>query len=628
MSKQRTWVRHVGWLLSLCCLLTALPSTVLAQSNPVEVSIERIGFDAQGNALNGAWVPVVVTGVNTAADIRGSLVIDSGRNAAIVRQPLDLPGGARKQVTLLYRTDLNQSTLTASFVSEQGDVLATDSERYIVHDSGDALVGVFGGPPTALAGFRVRGRTTTVLNLPGDVLPATDAELMNFSVIAIVGEEPTAEQAAALQRWVVTGGTLLIDSGPSSQGTPASLSQLTPAQATGAAPQTAILSGFGTTKFLTPVTLVVRPLLEPAADATVLAQDGSVVLIAQRPLGMGKIIATGFDIAALPVDDTRNGNWRAIITPPAMMQWNPAFPWRMGNGNNTGLPSSLTLALLILGYILVVGPLNYFVLRRLDRREWAWVSIPGGVLLFMVIAYLAGGNLRGASATALQVAVVDTAPGLNDGRVNANIGFSAGRRGTWTTTVPAGVVLGHSLRNQFAGIMDSQAPEIQQNSDGSSVLPNWSANVGEIRHVTAVGAAAVPYRIEASNLQSVDNRWSSGTITNRGSGPIERAYLVINENYLRLPTLQPNESYTIDPIDQSPGFPYVFEGGTDDQVEALTTLYDSSRSFDGNTPFDNSLFTPRLIILDSQPTVPSTLDGGSSGTTVTIYNFLLTLENE
>ncbi len=623
MSKQPTWGRYLGWLLAACYLLVALPTA--AQGNPVEVTIERIGFDAQGNALSGAWIPVVVTIANPAADLRGTLEIQASAGAAIVRQPLDLPGGARKQVTLLYRADLNHSNIRATFRSEQGATLATASERYIVHDSGDVLVGVFGGPATTLAGFRVRGRTTTVLNLPSAGLPGSDAELLNFTVIALVGAEPTAEQAAALQRWVASGGTLLIDSGPSSLGIPASLSQLAPARAAETAPQTVAIRTFGPTNLSAPVTLTARPLLELAADATVLAQDGPTVVLVQRPLGLGTIMATGFDIAALPVDDTRNRNWPAIIRPSPSLQWNPAFPWRMSNGDSAGLPSAGTLALLILGYILVVGPLNYLVLRRIDRREWAWVSIPAGVVLFMVIAYLAGGDLRGPSAAALQVAVVDTAPELDDGRVIANVGFTAGRRGKWTTTAPAGVVFGPSRSNNFGGIDDSNTPEIQQNSDGSSVLPNWTANVGETRQATAVGAVAVPYRIEASNLERTNNSWSGGTITNRGSVPIERAYLVIGETYLRLPTLPPGASYTVDPLQEQSGFPYIFDDSISDlQIEALTTVYDNSRNFEGNNQLAES---PRLVILDSQPALPTTLDGGSTSTAVTIYNIHLSVEN-
>ena len=38
-------------------------------------------------------------------------------------------------------------------------------------------------------------------------------------------------------------------------------------------------------------------------------------------------------------------------------------------------PAELLLAVLV-GYILLIGPISYLVLRRLDRRELAWVTAP------------------------------------------------------------------------------------------------------------------------------------------------------------------------------------------------------------------------------------------------------------
>ena len=37
---------------------------------------------------------------------------------------------------------------------------------------------------------------------------------------------------------------------------------------------------------------------------------------------------------------------------------------------------SAGLLLLLFGYIALIGPINYLVLRRLDRREWAWITMP------------------------------------------------------------------------------------------------------------------------------------------------------------------------------------------------------------------------------------------------------------
>ena len=53
------------------------------------------------------------------------------------------------------------------------------------------------------------------------------------------------------------------------------------------------------------------------------------------------------------------------------------------------LPSIEGLLLLLLGYIVLIGPINYLVLRRLDRREWAWVTMP-----LLVVGFTAGAPTR------------------------------------------------------------------------------------------------------------------------------------------------------------------------------------------------------------------------------------------
>ncbi|MBK8024645.1 MAG: hypothetical protein IPK19_25285 [Chloroflexi bacterium] len=41
-------------------------------------------------------------------------------------------------------------------------------------------------------------------------------------------------------------------------------------------------------------------------------------------------------------------------------------------------------------YILLVGPANYFLLSRINRREWAWVTIPILILVFSALAHTLG----------------------------------------------------------------------------------------------------------------------------------------------------------------------------------------------------------------------------------------------
>ena len=617
--------RVLSILSGLIALVFGVIAPVAAQNPTISITIDRIGYNPQGNVRDGAWFPVVVTVENTGADTRGFLELNGSTRDVLVRQPLDLAGGARKQITLLFRADLNQNSMVARFTNAAGSVASTP-ERLIVHDQTDVLIGVSGGQPATLGGLRVRGPSTIVVNFEADAFPNTDAELANFSALALIGTEPTPEQAAALRRWVVAGGVLLLNGGPSSLGIAATLANDAPGSvdtATNAA-SSVVLTNAGTTRLTTPVTLAVRP-LTVAADATALLSVGATPLVAKRSLGFGAVLLTAFDVDALPVDAGRGAVWSNILDVATVNQWEPAITQQMVGGG-AGLPTVGTLGLLILGYVLVVGPLNYLLLRRIDRREWAWATIPASVLIFMLIAYAAGSGLRSGTVTTSQVAVIDTAPGQTEGRVTATLGFTAGRRGTWTATIAKSTVVGKNNADFFFGA-DNRSIDVQQNGDGSSTLPDWSANVGETRLVTVLGVAQIPFAIEATALQVTNNEWVSGTITNRGTSAINRAYLVVGEISIRLPALEPGASYTVDPSDQTGGWPFVIEGNFDSVSNALSGLYDDARQFDnGNLPANSIYTAPRLVIVDERAAVQATVENSTSAAAVSFYNFYLAVE--
>jgi len=56
-------------------------------------------------------------------------------------------------------------------------------------------------------------------------------------------------------------------------------------------------------------------------------------------------------------------------------------------GTSFRFPSFLELLLWIVGYLILVGVVNFVVLRRLGRPEWGWISIPLLAILFSLILY-------------------------------------------------------------------------------------------------------------------------------------------------------------------------------------------------------------------------------------------------
>src|SRR5207249_2777093 len=52
------------------------------------------------------------------------------------------------------------------------------------------------------------------------------------------------------------------------------------------------------------------------------------------------------------------------------------------------------LLLLLAVYLLVIGPFDHWILKRLKKQMWTWITFPGYVLFFSGLIYYIGFLLR------------------------------------------------------------------------------------------------------------------------------------------------------------------------------------------------------------------------------------------
>lgn len=62
------------------------------------------------------------------------------------------------------------------------------------------------------------------------------------------------------------------------------------------------------------------------------------------------------------------------------------------NAGNGGVPELPWLFGAIVGYTVLIGPVNFFVLKRLRRRDWAWLTIPAISLTALGVFWIVGGQ--------------------------------------------------------------------------------------------------------------------------------------------------------------------------------------------------------------------------------------------
>ena len=92
------------------------------------------------------------------------------------------------------------------------------------------------------------------------------------------------------------------------------------------------------------------------------------------------------------------------------------------------LPDILPLCGFLALYIALIGPLNYLVLNRINRREYAWVTIPIFIIVFSALAWTFGFNLRGSEVTLSRISVVQSWPDADRANVQQIVGLLSPRR--------------------------------------------------------------------------------------------------------------------------------------------------------------------------------------------------------
>ncbi len=155
------------------------------------------------------------------------------------------------------------------------------------------------------------------------------------------------------------------------------------------------------------------------------------------------------------------------------------------------LPPIGGLIVLLGGYILLIGPINYMVLRRLDRREWAWLTMPVLVVLVTVGAYGFGTVLRGNDVIVNEVAIVRGAAGATDGTGQIYLGIFSPSRGQYQVQVPGGALLSSPINGDiFGGTGAASQLDVLQGDPAR--VRDLDVGFGSLRTIRAESAVTVP----------------------------------------------------------------------------------------------------------------------------------------
>jgi hypothetical protein len=146
------------------------------------------------------------------------------------------------------------------------------------------------------------------------------------------------------------------------------------------------------------------------------------------------------------------------------------------------LPISWLLALLV-AYLVVIGPLDRYLLRRARREMLTWVTFPAYVLLFSLLIYYLGYRLRAGDTEWNELHLVDVLPRSGEaqwrGRTYASIYSPVPARYRLASDLGQATLRGESL-GVMRGGMDAGQIELRQRGDGFDAelfVPVWTSRL-------------------------------------------------------------------------------------------------------------------------------------------------------
>lgn len=555
--------RFLLLIIAVPLLVGPAAAQAFGQAEGITLAAE-VGFD--GYYRRGEWTPVRVTVANSGPDVEGFVVVEQSGNApsAIVRYqaPLILPRQSRKMVTLYVGIDKYQSGLKVELVS--GSRTLAEQRVPITQVGGeDSLYAVVSGEPVDLSvlervgtpGQRARVAYIALDQLPavGPAWDALDVLILNDTDTGVL----SLEQLGALRAWLAAGGHLVVTGGPGWRKTAAGLDELLPVSISGSVSS----RGLDALSELTGVPVGEGPFVvaqgELRSGSRPMGQGGRVFLaqddlplLVRRSEGLGNVDWLALDLALAPLRDWAGGErlWATIMSGSSsrtLWQNSTVNHWAAREGlkaiPSLALPSALQMVLFLAVYTTLIGPVNYAVLRRANRRELAWFTVPAVVLLFSGLAYATGFQIRGSDVVLNRLSLVYGAAGAESARARSLVGVFSPSRSTYDVFFPAGALVRPLGQDMSFGAGDSATVE----QSDRIVLRDLQVDVSGLRAFSIESDVAPPAIEGGLTIEVAGRPRLTGELTN-GETSLLSTGLLLGDTVVELGDLAPGETVSVD----------------------------------------------------------------------------------
>ena len=377
----------------------------LACAKDLEVDISS-GFDKQAKVFN--ITPINIKIKNLGEDIQGSvevvLVKDTDK-AISYKKDLSMSKGSEKDITIDVFTNPNPNY---KVVVKNKDSIVYEEDFKFTYKQ-DPLIGILSDDINSIAYFNkipnMENRNSTlkgkIIGLNEKNFPEKSEVLDNFSTILIENFDTSKLspiQYEAIKNWVNSGGILYIGTGDNYKKT---LGIFKDDFLKGNVEKVENISTDKLSKFVTDGKstdeLKLRIANMNLEGKEVLVEDKGNPIIQYINKGEGKVILAGFSFGLNPVSDFKYNEeilyktYSNITGSKQAYENKDGIIWSIrevlrGEGIVPKEKQDI-LKIIFVIYLILVAPVSYIALKKLDKRELMWITVPVTSLVFSLIIY-------------------------------------------------------------------------------------------------------------------------------------------------------------------------------------------------------------------------------------------------
>lgn len=574
-------VRSVSILFTAMFLILGLfNKAYAAEDDKIKLKV-NVGFDSVYKL--GTTVPVNVEIENNLKNINGELQIevntsqmDNLNNVTLYAQNITLPNNSSKSLTLNIPINKYMTKLKVNIVEGKNTVY----EKEVTIPGGlnmdSMLIGILSDDYDSVNYINdVKIPVSKTYNLKNAKLdeknlPDNYEGISGFNVIVVNNFDTSklsSAQYEALKKWIINGGLLFVGTGSTNNKTLGIFKKDNFIEG-----EIGNISDITTNKLYeingdtgTNATVKLSSLFMNIKDSTQPVKEGVFPLLHRIDKGKGVVGIAAFDLGANPVANwTQKSSFAAKLIGMALPNYYSSAVFQKGAAmdrdiyllSNTvrnipelPIPKAKSLGLLFLIYIIMAAPINYFILKKIDRRELMWVTVPALSLIFGVIMYVMGFSTRITQPVANIVSFINM-----DGK------------GTIIPSTYAGIFTPTKtdIKVEAGEGMKIKAVPTNNYDYGGGIMPGEKAPKIIEAKVTLGGKGAVEFygnsifsnkavAIESDTIYkgkldcniNYNNGSFVGELNNLSGFDFDEAYIVTPDNYISLGTIKNKEKKTI-----------------------------------------------------------------------------------